>query len=526
MNNAYITRFFRTIKLLTRKVTVNSSTPNTMKQLVGICLTVGSLLTLVANETDTLTELIRKYLLDYPLFVVCNHQSHKTEESLSKVLQINHHKMLTNAENLPAIRADNKSLHTAINYIIVAYDTQELTHLLSNLSKTRRWNNKVKHLLLLTSKYWNNSTAAVSFQQLWKYRVFNVVLLLYTSKNSSTFTWYPYSKQSSCGSKVILKQFDLTMDSLFNPFENKLPKKLHGCPAKVLWKKHYNVVKDPFSKTDPGVLIELLRAVAKATGLTLEFDRQSNYIVSDEYNNRTNAINLTKKVISEKFDIVAAIYGPSIFGYVDERISMSSRVMKFASYWVIPFPSPLSLWSVLVKTFNIPEYIILLLTLIFSVCMWHLGELQGPRSVSKSFWAITKLTFQRAVKPTTATRSAVLILMIWLTFNVVNIYNSRLVSLITHPAFLSKPRTLSELSDRNYDFAYREYLNLFLHARDPQLAQRLERKRIDGIVPRVQNELQSLLNNLTYVTEIDSFPLSWLENPWDLEILQEVVRNF
>lgn len=491
-----------------------------MRQLLlVIYLTIGSPLPVKTQATDDLTIFISKYLLEYPLFIVWNFESAKTEEVLSKVLRINNHKILTNADKMTA-KIDNKFVDKYINYVILVYDIEELTNLLNKLSENRRWNTKMKHLIVLTKFETNDSTIKISFKQLWRYRVFNVVAVLYDINNLSYFTWYPYSKESNCGSKVIPKQFDMF---LINPFANKIPKKIHGCPAKVLWKKLHNLVKDPFSINDPGALVELLRAIAKVVGITLVFDKQSNSIVTEEYVNRTKAVTLTKKVLEENVDIVGTLYGPSIFDMVDERLTLSSHLMYFASYWVIPFSSPLPLWSMLSKTFNAAEYVILLSTCLFSFFVWHVGRFQGAESIFDSFFSVTRMIFQRVVVSNTKTRNVVVILMIWMTFNVVNILNSRLVSLVTQPEFLRKPKTLEELADRGYSFVYREYLNQFLHARVPELAKKLDKKRIHGVVPESPEALGRLLNNFTYVTEFDTFAMSWLRNPWDLDILQEVV---
>lgn len=455
--------------------------------------------------------LIHKYLTDRPICIVHNLLQDETEETLTRLLKINHTKTIVNFNGTSEFFIDAY----AVNYVIISYGTQELSFLVNDLYKTGKWNTQTKHLLILTN--YNSSTATNAFKLLWKYRIFNAVLVLF----NNAFTWYPYDKESSCGNKIIPKRFNLSS----NPFSNKLPKKLNGCPVKAIWMKYHNIITDPYSKNNSdGVVIELLRAISKIMDFVVIYPKENNPWLSGEYINRTKMTRLTHKILTEDIDIVAALFGPSAFLYIDKNLTMTSPLMFFTGYWLVPFSKPLSMWNVLFGTLHLPEYIFLLFTYVFTIFLWHFARKNHKENVSTSTWHVTKLLFQRGVKATrTKTRCLLLLTLMWLTFNVTNIYNSRLISLVTTPSFAAKPKTLKDLVELDYRFAYRKYQREYLYARNRKLAEQIEQRRINGTVVESPKMLDDFFGNLTYVSEIDSFVLSWLKNPEELQFLPEKV---
>lgn len=479
-------------------------------------------LLLEANANSNLIKFIYEYLLDNPLFIICNFEKTPMQEALEEVLKIEHPKILTNAEE-PVTTVNNKHVDVAVNYIIIAYNVREASHLCNKLSKSGKWNSKMKHLLLFTSSQLGSGTVTAAFKMMWKYRVFNTVLMPLTSKDSfDGFTWYPYLKQSKCGNVVIPTK----LNSSSNPFANKIPNKFDGCVVKAIWNKLPFTKNNPLSKTNPGALVELLNTICYTMGLKMAFANSSQDLVYTEYLSKVKMTKVTKIMVDENVDVICSLFGPSVFELLDEKLSLSSYVMSFESFWLLPFAKPRPMWQVLLETLHYKHVVCLVFAYLFSVTVWRVCSFDITESAPRSFWNITKRTLlHRSVTNTSSpTKKIALFLMLWVTINSYNIYNTRLISLVTTPAFPATPKTLRDLIDTKHNFVYQDYMNLVLRSRSVQLAEDMLKRRVEGVIPASPLLVKDLLSNLSSVVQIDTFVLSWLKNPECLEILQETVR--
>lgn len=489
-----------------------------------VCVT-GNIAALNTNELGHgLGNFIGKYFVDHPFLVVYNASQQEIHEAMITLTRINHLKILVNLDKQHGI-TDDDLVGIIRNYIFVANDLTELTLLLNTLSKTDIWNPRRKHLLVLTSNYSDDDITEASFRILWKYRAFNTVLCLYN--NSSFSTWYPYDKESDCGDKVIPKKFSLSSDHSFDPYLNKIPKKLNGCPVKLVWTKAIIskvVMTNPYGKDNPGTLPLMFRVISEIMNITLVYAKTGPWLM-DELTKGKNLTKVAEILTRENIDVIARLYIPSIHPPITKKLTTSRYVMYFESFWLLPFPGPLPIWGSLVHTFKIREYVLLLLAYLLAGLLWNSAKFNRMEGVYNSLWSITLLLFQQTVRTAiTKTRLVLLILMMWLTFNVSNIYNSQLVSLLNRPVFPTKPKTLSNLVDLNYNFAYTNTYDMFLRSTDSELANTLERRRIFNLWIDTEDALRMWLNNLTYAVRIAGFLLASVENAEELEILQKKVR--
>lgn len=484
------------------------------------------LLCITASETKNLERFVKEYLLDHSLFLVYEDDQIKTRDVLQNVLIINHPKVLVSLKELNRIAVAEK----ARNYMIIVNEMETINVILNKLQQSKKWNTKTKHLIVLTGEILNNQNAVVLFKLLWKYRVFNSVLMSINDKNNIAFTWFPYAEKSNCGSNVIPEQFDLNV-TLYDPFLNKLPKKFPGCTLKAIWINNTNVlfVRNPFNKHNPGVLIQNLRAVSELMNFTIAYDKDVD-VDLEEALHEANYTKFFEKVNREHIDIVAKLFVYAVYPLIGEDVLvLSTPLLHFTGYWLTSFSKPLTMWNALFQTLQIREYMLLLITYFSVICIWHFGRTNSINHrqsvIPKAIWDVTYLFLQGDINTTriTKTKYVLLIVVMWLTFNMTNIYNSRLISLVTTPAFGPKPKTLEEVVELGYRFMYGRYVYKTSRIKNPRLWDRIEANRIEGPEDHLLEILEKLPTDVSYTLETHNFDMARIQNKEKLQILQEKV---
>lgn len=129
--------------------------------------------------------------------------------------------------NTKHVRPFTSIIESNINYIALPNVTEDLINILSNLLNYQRWNNEMKHLVIIDHD--KRADIRKMLLLLWQYDVYNVVVVSPTT----AYTWYPYNSNSKCGKHMKVRSSNIC-SLVFDPFENKVPNG-KNCVLKVIW---------------------------------------------------------------------------------------------------------------------------------------------------------------------------------------------------------------------------------------------------------------------------------------------------
>lgn len=181
-------------------------------------------------------------LLDRDSLVVISDGSQSSADLLTELSKMNLPKIIY---NLLECKEDSAAF-AAKSYIFVIEDVDTL----QESWMTKSLNLRGKFLFIFPSAV-TETNASKIFTEMWRKGVFNAVI--WSQVTDQVYTWYPYSAESNCGKKVVVKKFNIS-ENLYkeSPFEGKTAHNLNGCALRVMWSFHKVSSRDPNDPTHPG----------------------------------------------------------------------------------------------------------------------------------------------------------------------------------------------------------------------------------------------------------------------------------
>lgn len=400
-------------------------------------------------------------------------------------------------------------IHKKVNYLLIIKDEEDLLFIIKRLALNPNYNTKEKHLIV-TEKTLDGKRLKHCFELLWQQNVYNVVI---TTKNTNTITtWYPYGNNSNCGNNVVI-EINIT-----TPFSNKIPKTFTNCKVKLIWKSYSILTTNP-KDSMLGFNNQMLLLIGEKNGLDMHFEPEENKLVYKEIFNKTHTVQLAQYVTENKVDIIANMYSTDSSKLLDKGLEISSTCILHKSLWLLPSKQPLSSIQAFLSALTLQQYILNLFTFFSFLFVYRLA--------SKNFFIVIQIFLQQPIHSTTkGVTKLLLILGLFFTIHMGFLYSSQLIRVLYRPVYPPSFKTLKELLEKtDLKFSFTSYAIEILQKRNTELWKKLETRTAEVFMSMLSSnvERKNKFLNLKGVLQIGFYDLYYINNPQDLEILEEEV---
>lgn len=401
--------------------------------------------------------------------------------------------------------------HKKINYFLIVRNEENLEFIIKKLILNQNYNTKQKHLIFVEEDL-DAEGIKRCFELMWQHDIYNIAVT--TKGNTNVSTWYPYQRESNCGKNIIIET------NAIAPFNDKIPKIFTNCKIKLSWKEHSLLTTNP-RKTVLGFSNQMLLLIGNKSGLIMEFEQEENQLIYKELYNRTQTVELAEYVIKNKIDIIADMYAVAVSKYVDKQLEMSTSCVLFRSLWLLPRKQPLPPFKAFLSALTIDEYLLILFT--------FLAFMIAYRFLTNSYFdAIRIFLLQPSHSTTNSITKLLLIFGLIFTIHVNFLYSSQLIRVLCRPVYPVSYRTLEEVVEKTeLKFSYTANTIEMLQKKSAELWKKIEARTDKVMVSRIQKNWERKKKFLypKGVVEIGFYDLYYINNPQDLELLEEQVRS-
>ncbi|KAJ3651798.1 hypothetical protein Zmor_017810 [Zophobas morio] len=376
---------------------------------------------LLLQTATSLKEFIQNHFYRETI-VAINSSFNTIDVKLTFILYLKQPKILINTDNVANLEAFN-------NFIIIGPNATSLSSSI-NLIK-HSINTKGRYLIIVEENTTEEETKSI-FKTLFHFYIYNVVIY---ANWSILVTWYPYNRESRCGTVVNL----VTKEKTENLFQNKIPKQFQDCYINVTWDELPFVIKIPFDKKNPGYSIRLLDTITEVLNITVIYLTKNVKYMSDK-----NATGLLRKHMIEK-NIQMAFYVRYLPKPIGPEFELSVHYYETYLFFVLPPRRKILSSTDTLMVFSIHTWSLILVSVLAMAVLWQrLSEC----SLHTCVFQVIRLLLQGITQRVPHTTFARLVLTIFY-FYILNlswIYFSQLNGILNKPRYEPKISTIEELA--------------------------------------------------------------------------------
>ena len=355
---------------------------------------------------------------------------------------------------------------------------EDLKQQFTVLRKCEAWNPRAKFVILIHNKLGEDidqkSLAETIFSKLWKYFIFNVIVLMHSSDSSDTYekvniyTWFPYHPPGRCANvyEPVLLDIYITQETTFLNntmlFPNKLTKNLHGCKLRIstfeLGPMTFKQVTNDDGSIEflEGFEVELYKMMGKGLNMSIFYMQRSDNVLFGVQLENGSWTGITGEIIRNYSDIASSWYKCHIIKQFD---CLTPHVIDRAK-WFVPCAQPYPRWSSLTRVFKPSLWLGLLSAYVVVAYAMHLvvflrASLTTPETrnygyygkskVFLNFWAIILSGSAPGDPPHNFSLRSVFLAWVLYCWAVNNVYQTFLTSFLIDPGLQHQISTEEEL---------------------------------------------------------------------------------
>ncbi|KAJ3651805.1 hypothetical protein Zmor_017815 [Zophobas morio] len=401
---------------------------------------------LLLQTATSLKEFIHKHFFRETI-VVINSGFNNINDKLTFILNLKQPKMLINAEHVANLEAIN-------NFIIIE---PNVTNLSSSINLIRnRTNTKGRYLIIIEDNTTEEETKSI-FKTLFRFYIYNVVIY---ANWSVLVTWYPYNRESRCGTVVNLR----TKEKTQNLFQNKIPEDLQDCYINVTWEELPVAINSPFDKKNPGYSIRLLDTVTEILNIT------TIYLTKNvKYMAETNGTIELKKHMIERNIQMAFFVRPIPIYFVEPECELSIHYYETYLFFILPPRRKIISSTDTLVVFSVHTWSLILVSLLAMSALW---QRLSEYSLHTCLFQVIRLLLQGTTQRVPDATFSRLIFAIFF-FYILNlnwIYFSQLSGILSRPRYEPKISTIHELALSDKKLLFLDmHLENFAHRSDYDL---------------------------------------------------------
>jgi hypothetical protein len=404
------------------------------------------------------------------------------------------------------------------NYILISYYCQhqdvvrDTTQQISRLYETKHLNSRAKFVVVSVNVHENlNKFASDLFAKLWKWKIFNVILVASTSETGNStepdfvhildiYTWFPYHPPGHCTNVTDAVLFDRWVADetsngrfLYNVplFPSKIPDDFHGCELRVSTFEFVPFVgRKKTTKNDPnkvifdeGLEIMLLEHICEKTNMSIHLlDLPADGGRWGIHLENGTWTGVSGEIIRSYSDIATGNWWYRCH-LIDEAECLTPHSVDQLR-WYVPCAKPYPRWMSISRVFKLSLWFgFLSLYVIISIVMWLVVKLssnistepienQAYASLMKcllNFWAIVLEESASNNPPHVAVIRVVFFMWVLYCWALNTVYQTYMTSYLIDPGLQHQISSEAELLDSG--------MTLGMPATIPSL------------IPRLQDEL-------------------------------------
>lgn len=369
------------------------------------------------------------------------------------------------------------------SYIVLTAGVTVLSNQLQHLSNSSNWNPRARIVIALLSNDHDRTLIAQRLlEEVWKHKIINALVLVPNEEGEgiaalNAYTWYPYQSAGQC-----MKVKDITLVDIWakkgngyfmrntHLFRQKMNKKLHACPIRIVTQETIFAVKDPYylfvnrSNTIKlmyrnGWEVKLLKIITKAMNMT------EHYLdpITDFWNlqdNEGNYAGFTRELMNDRADVA--------MGLLVVRIPLPAVATTPYHWgklsWYVPCGSRYPRWMSISRMFPGSVWALLMLSVILTVpVVTFLARISGESfymTGSNTFFSTWASILSVAVPAMPRTWPLRGFFISWVCYSLAvdTVFQTYLTSFLIDPGIMPHPRNLEELarSDMKLGFASKD----------------------------------------------------------------------
>jgi hypothetical protein len=363
-----------------------------------------------------------------------------------------------------------RSVNMQDSYVILTTSDAVLGRQLLHLAGSSFWNPRARFVVaLLNSGYCPPLTVQRIFEELWKQRIANAVVLVSSKEDKlvsavDVYTWFPYQNAKQCTrvqSVILLDTWIEIGDGYFirnsHLFPRKISRNLHGCRIRIITEPTAFAVEDPayvFTKRSrvpmivyrDGWEIRLLKVISQALNMTEEYllPIRDFWNLTDD---KGDIAGFTRELLSGRADVSVGLF------VVRDNLPLdSTKPYHWGQLsWYVPCGSRYPRWMSLRRMFSWDVWVSVMMSVVISgPVMSFLARVTDDslhRSLSNTFfnmWAAI-VSVSLAAMPRKWPLRWFFLSWICYSLAVDTVFQTYLTSFLIDPGLMPHPRTMEEL---------------------------------------------------------------------------------
>lgn len=449
---------------------------------------------LTSSTTDCFTNIIKRYDVGFNHVLNRLNPQHKIVSNVLSSLK--DHQIATKSDVLIS------TSYRPLFYIIFLKNLADFEQFIIANRKTINWNPRERIFI-----YYEENSVLELFKLAYKYNCINVTV--YVEEESKVYTYYPITEDNNCGQKL---EKELLHDCLnfpqnciqknpqneafnwqkligdnvsnkelinetatlrsnssistINFFPKKLPLTFYGCKIRPLFKVMWPYVIDPKDEKNPGLDVNVLRAITKKLNLTYDIVDHNKL----QWGTRSSdgSYNGLYKILDEHgADIIVGmiIGNASLKHDFEETTYLHSDALAF----FVPTAGPVENWKNLIILFEKRVWIGLGVAIFVAILTWWLiGFFQDDYEGYSNFvtcafkvWCVIFSSFNRL--PKSFLLRFLFVFWSFYAFIMTTTYQSVLIGFLTRRAYEKQITTFHDLAFSNIEsggfFMLRAFFN-------------------------------------------------------------------
>jgi hypothetical protein len=412
-------------------------------------------------------------------------------------------------------RVEKNETDTHGSYIILtATDTDEpervvtgLHYQLNHLAGSNSWNPRARFVVALLNTF--NCPAHIAqrlFEELWKHKIINAVVLVTSSEEAGedglvpalgAYTWYPYQSAERC-----IRVEDVTLLDTWveigsgyfarntHLFPQKINTNLHGCPMRIITQQTIFAVEDPHREYvnhsalprlvyRNGWEVRLLKVITQAMNMTEDYLLPLSDFL-DERDDKGDFAGFTRELVNGNADVSVGLL--VVRGTLPVEVTIPHHWGQLS--WYVPCGSKYPRWMSISRMFSASVWVSVLMSVALSVpIITFLGRVSDDsiyKTQSNTFsntWAAI-LSVSVSAMPQKWPLRCFFISWICYSLAVDTVFQTYLTSFLIDPGIMPHVRNVEELAHSDMKVGFSDLDSVFYENKTDAQSLEIMEKRV------------------------------------------------
>ncbi|CAH1119722.1 unnamed protein product [Phaedon cochleariae] len=201
---------------------------------------------------------------------------------------------------------------------------------------------------------------------LWKRRCYKSIILLVSPDTTEIYNLD--FENINCGSNIRHTRTEQctgkTLDKTFQLFSPDMKRYYKKCPLRIIWSKSEPWVIDVDSRSEPGIFVEFLDVIKKASGFDVVFAPRTDVYIKEIFED------FRFDTLLENFDTGEADLYLGITPLLENLRVSFINVMHNTLYIIVPKPQQLAYWRAVYLIYSPQSWIALMISYVTVSCMF------------------------------------------------------------------------------------------------------------------------------------------------------------